>query len=391
MRAAPPQTEAEWRDWLRLARSQNVGPVAFQALLRRYGSAKAALEAAPHLAGRGGRKIAIAPRGAAEAELEAGLKMGARPLALGGPDYPPLLAQIPDPPPMLWLKGRADLLGRRAVAIVGTRNASALGMRFTQGLARALSEAGLVVVSGMAEGIDRAAHAGALEGGTVAVLGGGPDDVYPPRNADVYAKLAEQGAVLAEAPPGHRARAQDFPRRNRIVAGMALGVVVTEAAERSGSLITARLAAEQGREVMAAPGAPLDGRAAGCNHLIREGATLIRHAADVLEALEALEGWGAAPIAPALRLAAPPAAAPPEPADLAFAPAPPPGEPEDEAGAEDARSALLRLLGPVPVEMDEIRRRTGLAPGALALAALELELAGRLIRAAGDRVALSPD
>ncbi|MDD2868507.1 DNA-processing protein DprA [Neomegalonema sp.] len=372
----PPQTQEEWRDWLRLARSQNVGPVAFQRLLARYGSAAAALEAAPHLAARGGRRISLAPRGAAEAELEAGAKLGARPLALGGPDYPPLLAHIPDPPPFLWLRGRPELPGRRALAVVGTRNASALGMRFTQGLARALSEAGFVIVSGMAEGIDRAAHAGGLEGGTLAVLGGGPDDVYPRRNADVYAKLIDQGAVLSEAPPGFRARAQDFPRRNRIVSGICLGTIVTEAAERSGSLITARLAAEQGREVMAAPGAPLDGRAAGCNHLIREGATLIRHAADVLEALEGIGG----PQAPS-----------PLPASPSFMEEP--GEeqpPEDAPEGEDARSAVLRLLGPVPVEMDEIRRRTGLPPGVLALAALELELAGRLLRSAGDRVALAP-
>ncbi len=375
----PPRTPEEWRDWLRLARSQNVGPVAFQRLLARCGSAAAALEAAPRLAARGGRRISLAPRGAAEAELEAGAKLGAKPLALGGPDYPPLLAQIPDPPPFLWLLGRPELLSRRALAVVGTRNASALGMRFTQGLSRALSEAGFVIVSGMAEGIDRAAHAGGLEGGTVAVLGGGPDDVYPHRNADVYAKLIEQGAVLSEAPPGFRARAQDFPRRNRIVSGICLGAIVTEAAERSGSLITARLAAEQGREVMAAPGAPLDGRAAGCNLLIREGATLIRHAADVIEALEGIGGAVEPPPAPLSFPESFGAAAESPPEDAAEAPE-----------AEDARSALLRLLGPVPVEMDEIRRRTGLPPGVLALAALELELAGRLRRSAGDRVALAP-
>ncbi len=380
MTAAPPQTDEEWRDWLRLSRSRNVGPIAFQALLKRYGSAAAALEAVPHLAGRGGRSFALAPRGAAEEELLAGAKIGARPLALGGAEYPPLLAQIPDPPPFLWLLGRGELLTRPAVAVVGTRNASALGLRFTQGLARALSEAGLVVVSGMAEGIDRAAHGGALQGGTAAVLGGGPDDVYPRRNEDVYAKLKEQGAILAEAPPGWKARAQDFPRRNRIVSGMCLGTVVTEAAERSGSLITARLAAEQGREVMAAPGAPLDGRAAGCNHLIREGATLIRHAADVLEALGPESLFAAARRAPSPErefVAPPPVAA--EGGGLA----------EEESETEAARAALLRLLGPVPVEMDEIRRQTGLSPGVLAMAALELELAGRLARAPGDRVALT--
>ncbi len=300
-------------DWLRLTRSRRVGPATFIRLLREFGSAAAALDALPGIAAEAGvRDYAAAPRGEALAEWRAADAAGARPLLLGAPDYPPLLATIADPPPLVWALGEPALAARPAVALVGARNASALGGRMASRLAAELGGMGFVVVSGLARGIDAAAHRAALTTGTIASQAGGLDVVYPPENAGLAAEIAAQGLRLSEMPMGHAPRAQDFPRRNRIVSGLALGVVVVEGALRSGSLITARNALDQGREVMAVPGNPMDARAGGCNALIRDGATLVRSAADVAEALA--ESLGEA--APRLRQVEPaapdPAAAAPD-------------------------------------------------------------------------------
>ncbi|HEX2560699.1 DNA-processing protein DprA, partial [Phenylobacterium sp.] len=267
---------AERLAWLRLARTDGVGPVTFQELLNRFGSARAAVEALPELTRRVGRNGAmrIPSPTDAEAELEAGEVLGARLICADEDGFPQALAALDPPPPLIWTLGRAELLGRSAVAVVGARVASAAGQRFARGLAAELGDAGHVVVSGLARGIDGAAHEGALPTGTVAVLGGGIDDVYPPEHRKLYEAIAETGCVVSESPPGYTAQARDFPRRNRIISGLSRAVVVVEAELRSGSLITARLAAEQGREVLAVPGSPLDPRAKGTNDLIRQGAAL---------------------------------------------------------------------------------------------------------------------
>ena len=285
---ALPRSEAGRLDWLRLARSRRVGPATFIRLLREYGSAGAALEALPRIAATAGvGSYAAVSRAEAEAEVRAAETAGARALLLGAPDYPGLLATIADPPPLLWALGDPRLAARPVVALVGARNASALGCRMAARLAAELGQAGFVVASGLARGIDASAHRAALATGTIAAQAGGVDDIYPPENAALAAEIAGAGLRLSEMPMGHAPRAQDFPRRNRIVSGLALGVVVVEGAARSGSLITARNALDQGREVMAVPGNPMDGRAGGCNQLIRDGATLVRSATDVLEALAA--------------------------------------------------------------------------------------------------------
>ena len=250
-------------DWLRLTRTEDVGPVTFSQLIKRYGDATRALEALPELARRGGRTapLAIPSRDDAERELDAGERLDAVLIAACEPNFPPLLAAVDPPPPVIWARGRRELLTRQGVGIVGARIASAAGQRFARTLAKDVGEAGYLVVSGMARGIDGAAHEGAMASGTVAVLGGGVDDVFPPEHAGLYARLIEDGCVVAEKWPGARAKAKDFPRRNRLISGLSLAVVVVEAELRSGSLITARLAAEQGREVLAVPGSPLDPRA----------------------------------------------------------------------------------------------------------------------------------
>jgi DNA processing protein len=364
-RDALPRTPEERLDWLRLARSKRVGPATFIRLLREHGSAEAALDALPRLAAEAGvRDYAPVSRQAASAECEAGEAAGARLLLLGAPAYPPLLATIADPPPLLWALGDSSLAARPAIALVGARNASALGCRMAARLAADLGAAGLVVASGLARGIDAAAHRAALATGTIAVQAGGIDEVYPPENAGLAAEIAAQGLRLSEMPPGHPPRPQDFPRRNRIVSGLALGVVVIEGAERSGSLITARNALDQGREVMAIPGNPLDARAGGCNALIREGATLVRSAADVAEALA--EVLGAPLVVP---VPAPPAPTAPH------------------AGPLEAR--LLGLLGPAPIAEDLLTRDLAAPAGAVAAALLDLELAGRIHRHPGGLVSLA--
>lgn len=362
-----PADETGERDWLRLARSSRVGPVAFAELMRRYPTARAALDALPALAAKGGgrRAVQIADEGAVAREYDAAQAAGARMLALGGDAYPLNLARVEAPPPFLWCLGDAAVARPEAVAIVGARNASALGMRFTDTLARGLGAKGFAIVSGLARGIDATAHKAALETGTVAVLAGGVDSLWPPQNADLYDAIREKGAILSERPMGYQGRARDFPRRNRLVSGLARGIVVAEGAARSGSLITARFAGEQGRDVMAVPGSPLDPRAGGCNLLIREGATLVRHAEDVIEALAHIDAWVQRE----------------EPQDTAW------DAPSEEDDAR-MRAVLLELLGPHPTPVDEIMRRSGASPGFVSLVLLELELAGRLHREPGGGVAL---
>ena len=321
----------------------------------------------PDLARRGGGKVpALRSRDDAEREIAKVEKLGAKWLGLGQGLYPRLLAELEDAPPLLVAKGNLNLLDRQAVAIVGARNASAAACRFARGLAHDLGQHDLVVVSGLARGIDSAAHDGALATGTVGVVAGGIDVFYPPENVDRQKALYENGLVLAEMPPGTEPRARHFPYRNRIIAGMASGTVVVEAAPRSGSLITARLAAEAGREVMAVPGSPLDPRAQGCNQLIRDGATLVQNAADVVEAIR--------PFASQVRSA--PASFEPAAVQL--------------NGDEGALGLVEELLGPSPVPVDEIIRLSGATSGAVQMALLELDLAGRLERHAGGRVSLRP-
>lgn len=274
-------------DWLRLARTENVGPVTFHKLIARYGSAAAALKAIPMLAARGGRLggVAIPPQAEIEAELKRGADAGARLLRSADDDYPPILLTLDAPPPILWIKGHVSILQKPAAALVGSRNASAAGLKLARDLAGGLGQAGFVTVSGLARGIDTAVHQASLNTGTVAVLGGGVDQVYPQENAGLYAEIARLGCLVSESPMGHVAQARDFPRRNRIIAGLAKGTVVVEAAVKSGSLITARLALEMNREVMAVPGSPLDPRARGTNDLLRQGAALVENAADVIAIL----------------------------------------------------------------------------------------------------------
>ena len=366
-----PLSASERLDWLRLIRSENVGPRTFFRLLERFGSAAAALEALPDLARRGGlrRAIRLCPRAEAQAELAAIERSGARLLAAIEPAYPRALAAIEDAPPLLAVIGAVSLLERPMVALVGARNASLNGRNFARRLAADLGRAGLVVVSGLARGVDTAAHEGAVASGTVAVMAGGADVVYPPENQALWQQIAAAGVVVSEMPPGTEPQARHFPRRNRIISGLALGVVVVEATPRSGSLITARCAADQGREVFAVPGSPLDPRAAGPNDLLRHGATLTASAEDVMAVLSDLIRR---------RLA--------EPAPAGFTPASGPLPDEMELAA--ARAAILSLLGPVPVMVDEILRQCQLSPSVVSWVLLELELAGRLDRQPGNRVAL---
>jgi DNA processing protein len=363
---------AERLDWLRLCRSENVGPITFFELLRRYGSAGAALEALPDIAGRGGRHrpLSLCSRAAAEAELARCAAAGVSLIAWGEPHYPPLLAAIDDAPPLIALRGRAALLQERLVAIVGARNASANGRRVARELALDLGAAGFVVASGLARGIDAAAHLGALSSGTVAVLGGGVDIVYPEENRELYDAIAEQGALLAEPPLGTIPQARHFPRRNRIISGISLGTIVVEAAARSGSLITARCALDQGREVFAVPGSPLDPRCRGTNDLIRHGAVLTEGAEDILQQLPGGD------FAPRIIRRPPPA----EPSESR-----PPGPPESP---DAARSRILERLGRSPVAVDELVRQCQFSPATVVTILLELELAGRLERHPGNQVSL---
>ena len=363
---APPRAAADATvARLRLIRTPGVGPVTYAQLLARFGSPQAALDALPMLARRGGgRAPRVADAATAAREVERVERLGARHLFLDDPEYPMLLARLDDAPPALILRGDLGLTRRPCVAMVGARNASAAACRFARELSVRLGEQGATVVSGLARGVDTAAHVGALATGTVGVIASGIDIAFPPENARLQEQVATDGLLLAEQPPGAEPRARHFPSRNRIIAGLCGGTVVVEAAPRSGSLITARLAAEAGREVMAVPGSPLDPRAQGCNLLIREGATLVQSAEDILQQVR--------PIDPRMVRS---------PVDAWRGP-----PPED---ADDAvRRDIERLLGPVAVAADELVRQSGHAPAAVSMCLLELELAGRLERHAGGRVSL---
>jgi DNA processing protein len=341
------------------------GPHTFRSLINHFGSARSALERLPELARRGGaqRPGRIRSEDDARAEIAAGKRMGVSLVAPGETGYPPRLAMLDDAPPLLGIRGALDVLMRPVIAIVGSRNASGAGLKFAGTLARDLADAGFVIASGLARGIDQAAHRASISGGTIAVLAGGHDRIYPPEHEDLLSALLETGAAISEMPLGHVPRARDFPRRNRLISGAALGVVVVEAALRSGSLITARIAAEQGREVFAVPGSPLDPRAAGTNGLIKQGATLTTEASDVIHAVEPIMER---PIE--LR----------EPDDE---------PPSSEPGASD-RARIIDLLGPTPVLLDDLIRMAGTSPAIARTVLLELELAGRLERHGGGLVSL---
>ncbi len=364
-------SDAERLSRLRLARTETVGPVTFQHLLNRFGSAMRAIDALPNLARRGGRTTPLQVTSVAEAEreLQDGAELSARLLVVGEADFPPLLCALDPPPPVIWTLGRTTILSKPAVAVVGARVASAAGQRFARQIAMDLGQGGYAVISGLARGIDGAAHDGALATGTAAVLAGGIDDIYPPEHDGLYRRIAEAGCLVSENAVGRRAKAQDFPRRNRIISGLSLGVVVVEAEMRSGSLITARLANEQGREVFAVPGSPLDPRAKGTNDLIRQGAQLCEGAEDVIRALQGLGG---------LR----------EPqADLFD---------DDGAGADDAaldreadrlRAKVDALLSPTPVPCDDLVRMLAAPAPAVFAALVELALAGKAELLPGGMVA----
>jgi DNA processing protein len=360
-------SEDQKLDWLRLIRSDNVGPRTFRELINHFGGAGAALAALPALnRSGGGRGIRIASRDEAERERAAIKARGGRLVALGEKDYPARLAMIDDAPPLITIRGKLDTLARPMIAIVGSRNASAAGVKFAQRMAFDLGQAGYAVVSGLARGIDAAAHRASLATGTVAVIAGGHNRIYPADHEPLVEDILPHGAALSEMPINWEPRARDFPRRNRLISGLSVGVVVVEAAKRSGTLITARLAGEQGREVFAVPGSPLDPRAEGTNALLKQGATLVTEAADVLAVVEPILGRSVdQPIA----------------------------EPEQErpAGSEpsdDDRSRIIALLGPAPVSIDDLVRLSNASPAIVRTVLLELELAGRLERHGGTLVSL---
>jgi DNA processing protein len=352
---------------IRLLRSPNVGPVSYAQLLRRFGDAQKAIEALPDLASRGGRDYRPAPVQRIETEVAESRRAGARYLFHDSPDYPALLGEIEGSPPILIVRGDASLTARPCVAVVGARNASAAAVKLARDFAAALAEAGFVIVSGLARGIDGAAHTGALPA-TIGVIASGIDVAYPPQHAELQEQIAERGLLIAEQPPGTEPRGSHFPSRNRIIAGLAGGTLVVEAAPKSGSLITARLAAEAGREVMAIPGSPLEPRAQGCNQLIREGAVLVQTPEDVAELMSGFDGTPRSTFREPL-----PAGWDTAPDDLAEA------EPADIGG----------LLTAAPVAVDELIRQSGASAAEVQMALLELEIAGRLERHAAGRVSLA--
>lgn len=363
---------------LRLIRSENVGPVTFRDLITYYGGASKALDVLPTLSRRGGsgRPIRICSKSDAEREREAAERAGAVGLFAVEHDYPPLLSQADAPPPMVYVKGKMELLQRPAIAIVGSRQCSAAGVQLTKLFATELAEAGFAIVSGLARGIDRAAHEASLRSGTVAVLAGGIDWVYPPEHSELQTSIGAEGCLVTERPPGLQPRDKDFPRRNRIIAGLVYGVVIVEAAARSGTLVTARYANELGREVFAVPGHPLDPRAEGTNRLIKQGATLVTQAGDVISVLRPMLGYKEKS-----EIRAPSAALPPplttRPAAKAV-----------ELPPDDVMRAVLTALGPAPVAIDALARQTGLNAKAVQIALLELDLAGRIERQGQSLVAL---
>lgn len=361
--ARNPQPDAERIAAIRLIRSENVGPVTFRDLLSHYGSARTALEALPELSRRGGRRqpIRICPQSEAEAEISRAERFGAELILVGDPDYPRPLAALDAPPPLLYAKGDTSLLQKPTIAIVGSRQCSAAGAKLARLFATEIGRAGFIVASGLARGIDAAAHQAAISTGTIAVLAGGIDHVYPPEHDTLQQAIGERGCLLSEMPFGFIPRGQDFPRRNRIVSGLSLGVLIIEAARRSGTLVTARLAAEQGREVFAVPGHPLDPRAEGTNKLLKSGATFVTEPADILSALS-----------PQLNVPAPQLRE--EPLATRHVTTPP---------SDDDRGRVLSALGPAPVDIDSLARATGLPIRSVQIAVMELALAGRLERHGG--------
>lgn len=401
----PDQSKARIRAVLRLIRSRKVGPATFHKLLAEHGSAEAALEALPQIAQSAGiLDYACCPEYVADAELRAGERAGARLIVWGDADYPARLRDISDAPAVLWVRGDVSVFDRLPVAVIGARNASSLGLRMARGLAQGLAQSGAAVVAGLARGIDTVAHEASLDGGTIAVLAGGIDMIYPSENAGLAESITERGLLITEQPPGTEAIARHFPARNRIVSGLSQGVVVVEAAHRSGSLITAKSALDQGRDVMAVPGHPMDARAAGCNALIRDGAVLVRNAPDVLAALQA----NGAPVpdisAPARQPA--PIAQTKKPIQNKVARALQPkavaqrlanlghkvgqtrhAAPRAEGGPANLEARILARLGPSPIEENLLIRDLGLPSASLAPALLALELSGRVERLAGGRIA----
>lgn len=358
-------------DWLRLIRSENVGPRTFHDLVKYYGGVGAALSALPGLARRGGsaRGPRIFSREQAEAELQAAHAAGVEYVTLDEPEYPARLQAIDDPPPVIAIRGQRDVLARPLIAIVGSRNASAAGVKFAERIARDLGNAGFAVVSGLARGIDAAAHRASLSTGTIAVLAGGHDCIYPAEHVTLVDKLVGAGAAISEMPFAWEPRAHDFPRRNRLISGLSLGVVIVEAARRSGSLITARLAGEQGREVFAVPGSPLDPRSEGTNGLLKQGAIPVTEAADVIAAIEPILGRGFTPVSAQ------------EPLQEPLRPSP--AEPDT-----DERTRLIGLLGPAPVSIDDLVRLSHTSTTIVRSVLLELEIAGRLERHGAGLVSL---
>jgi DNA processing protein len=361
-------TEDQRIDWLRLIRSENVGPRTFRILVNQFGGAGHAVRLLPELSRRGGKSLVKIPgRDEAEQELQEAARLGVRYVALGEAEYPKLLREIDDPPPLLAIRGNGEVFVRPAIAMVGARNASVAGTRYAASLAREFGEAGFAVVSGLARGIDTAAHRASLGTGTVAVLAGGHAKPYPAENEKLLEAILEQGAAVSEMPHRWEPRARDFPRRNRLISGLAAGVVVVEAAERSGSLITARLAGEQGREVFAVPGSPADPRAGGTNRLIKQGATLVTSAADVIENLK-----------PMLGLSQPIIVREP---DIVI-PA------QTSQSADELRERVANLLSNTPVALDDLVREAQAKAADVQVALLELELAGRIERHGGGLVSL---
>ena len=361
-----PQEEAFAR--IRLLRSPNIGPVSYRELLRRFGDAGTALDALPDLAAKGGARYTAAGQERVVREISAVKRAGARYLFHDSPDYPALLAASDDAPPILVVRGDVPLASRPCVAMVGARNASAAAVKLARDFAMALAEAGFSVVSGLARGIDGAVHQGAIAAGgaTIGVIASGIDIAYPPEHRALQEDVAGKGLLITEQPPGTEPLARHFPARNRIIAGLAAGTLVVEAAPRSGSLITARLAGEYGREVMAIPGSPLDSRSQGCNQLIRDGAVLVQSPDDVIELLSAFTG---APRSSFREETAPPA----------FEPM------AESRGPAD----IAALLSTAPVGVDELIRQSGEGAAGVQLALLELEIAGRLVRHAAGRVSLA--
>ncbi len=370
MAVASRLTSAHRLAWLRLIRTDNVGPQTFRQLLNREGSAEAAIAALPRYLRHAGQQVRVPTLAEAEDEFAALEKLGGRIVLSADPEYPTLLHHIAAAPPVLSVisGGKPDY--RRTVAIVGARNASAAGQKMARMLASDLGEAGYTIVSGLARGIDAAAHKASLQSGTVALIAGGLDHIYPPENIPLAEEIvANGGALISEMPLGWEPRARDFPRRNRLVSGLSLGVVVVEAAKRSGSLITARLALEQDREVFAVPGSPLDPRAEGANGLIQQGARLVTGAADIVDSLRMSDPTRSPLLEP----------------DWSFKPAP-----TEEPPSDSDRARLLEAMSMTPTPVDELVKATGLGVGAVQVLLLELDLEGRIEWSSGQLVALKP-